>query len=213
MDIWLGVLLGVAYVVPPGPVNIETVRRGLTGGLVTALAIQLGAVVVDIVYAMLAMVGIRFLLTHSIAQLTLGLMGTALLGYLGWSALQNGPGLGALLPRLAGETIPRTQAPPTSVQRSFWIGVAISIANPYSIAFWLSVGGTLMQNSHHHGLVFLCGFILGSLASSLLIACLVGYWCLRITPRLLRLTSSACGLALFAFALSLGYSVVLAWSR
>lgn len=32
MTIVEGLLLGVVYVLPPGPVTIETVRRGLQGG-------------------------------------------------------------------------------------------------------------------------------------------------------------------------------------
>jgi threonine/homoserine/homoserine lactone efflux protein len=123
-------MLGVAYVVPPGPVNVETVRLGLSRGAAAVLATQMGSVIVDIVYTVLALVGIRFLLTHTIVQSLLGLTGTVLLG---------------------------------------------------------------------------------SLLSLLMIAFLVGYWCLRITPQFLRWTSSVCGVALIAFALSLGYSAVLAW--
>jgi threonine/homoserine/homoserine lactone efflux protein len=37
-------MLSLAYVASPGPVNIETLRRGLAGGFRAALALQRGAI-------------------------------------------------------------------------------------------------------------------------------------------------------------------------
>jgi len=82
----LGVMMGVAYAVPPGPVNIEAARRGLTGGFPVTLAMQLGAVIGDTTYAVLALAGVGLVLTHALAQALLGIVGTGLLLYLGWSA-------------------------------------------------------------------------------------------------------------------------------
>lgn len=90
MEILLGAMLGVAYVIPPGHVNIATVRHGLTGGVLVALAVQLGCVeTVD---------------------------------------LMVGQAVGAAS---------YARATPPSIQQSFWISVAISIWNPYGVAFWL----------------------------------------------------------------------------
>jgi chemosensory pili system protein ChpE len=212
MDVLLGVMLGVAYVLPPGPVNIETVRRGLVGGARAALAIQLGAVIGDVVYAILALVGVGLLLSYSAAQSLLALIGTGLLVYLGWSALRSGWGnvdIVACSPAGAASAWPTT--PHANLQRTFLTGLAISIANPYGIPFWLSVGSSFMQHSHNHGVLFLCGFFLGSLLSSLMIAGLVGRCCSRISPQILRWTSGACGLALIALGLCLGRSMFSAW--
>src|SRR5262245_33133368 len=89
MDVLLGIMLGVAYVVPPGPVNIETVRRGLTGGFRVALALQLGALIGDMVYAILAVAGAGLLLNHTATQSLLGIIGVGLLLCLGYSALRS----------------------------------------------------------------------------------------------------------------------------
>ena len=93
MEVLLGVMMGVAYVVPPGPVNIETARRGLTGGFPAALAMQLGAVIGDTTYAVLALAGVGLVLTHALAQALLGIVGTGLLLYLGWSGLSSWRGI------------------------------------------------------------------------------------------------------------------------
>jgi chemosensory pili system protein ChpE len=206
MDLLLGIVMGVAYVVPPGPVNIETIRRGLTGGFRAALAMQLGAVIGDMVYAILAVAGVGLLLTHVAAQAVLGLVGTGLLVYLGWSALRSELAIVDMLPcSTSGSAVS------PSTHQSFWAGVAISIANPYSIAFWLSVGGSIMQQSQRQGVVFLSGFFLGSLLSSLLIARLVGQWRSHVSPQFLRWTSGVCGVALIAFGLGLGFAMMPRW--
>src|SRR5437870_5605061 len=138
MNIMLGVLMGVAYVIPPGPVNIETMRRGLTGGFRVALAMQLGAVTGVMVYAILALTGAGLLLVHPVAQSLLGIAGTGLLLYLGWSALHSWRAIASLMACPASKAAIRERPTPPSKQRSFWTGVAISVANPCGMAFWMS---------------------------------------------------------------------------
>ncbi len=89
MDGALGIMLGLAYVVAPGSVNIETLRRGLTGGARVALAMQLGAIIGELFWALLPLAGTGLLLTHAVAQTILGIAGTTLLMYLGWLAVDN----------------------------------------------------------------------------------------------------------------------------
>src|SRR5512138_656777 len=89
MNAALAIMLGLAYVASPGPVNIETLRRGLVGGFRVALALQLGSLIGDLFWAMLVLAGVRLLLTHAAAQTVLSIAGAALLLYLGCSALRS----------------------------------------------------------------------------------------------------------------------------
>ena len=84
-----GMLLGIAYVLPPGPVTTETVRRSLHGGMSAALAVQLGAIGGDLIYAILVMAGVGTILTHTAVRSGIDVLGAALLLYLGVSALQG----------------------------------------------------------------------------------------------------------------------------
>ena len=204
VEIWSGVMIGIAYVLPPGPVNIETVRRGLTGGFRAALALQCGALIGDMTYAVLAWAGAGLLLTQTAAQSPLGIAGTALLLYLGWSAFKSWKSV-------AGTVIQRSGTMRVSHRQAFGAGLTISLANPFTIAFWLSLGGSVIQHSHANGLGFLTGFFSGCLLSSILIAVLAGRGMAHVAPRAVRIVSSACGLALVAFGLSLGYSTMVAW--
>jgi threonine/homoserine/homoserine lactone efflux protein len=95
-----GMLLGLAYVLPPGPVTAETVRRSLHGGIPAALAVQLGGVGGDFIYALLVLAGLSQFLNHTAVRPGAGLLGSVLLVVLGISALR-GPAV-PLTPVAAG---------------------------------------------------------------------------------------------------------------
>ena len=208
MNAALAIMLGLAYVASPGPVNIETLRRGLAGGFRVALALQLGSLIGDLFWAILALAGIGLLLTHAAAQMILGIAGTALLLYLGCSALRSWHTLAALTDQ-ATSASPQANAAAPSVWRMVWTGAAIATANPFGPAFWLSIGGALGISAQQHPVTFLGGFFLGALLAAIGIALLVGIGHARITPRLVRLATSGCGLALIGCGLMVGYTTVL----
>lgn len=62
MDVTSGLILGIAYVAAPGPINVETLRQGVKGGLVASLAVQTGSSIGLILYALLALFGAGILL-------------------------------------------------------------------------------------------------------------------------------------------------------
>src|SRR5690242_617716 len=119
MDIVLGLMLGMAYVIPPGPLNIETVRHGLARGRRHAFAVQLGAIVGDLVYATLVWAGVNILLAHTGMNGLIRIGSIVTLIYLGWSALQSCQEVGDVGSGSSGG------AP------SFWTGVALSF-NPFA---------------------------------------------------------------------------------
>jgi chemosensory pili system protein ChpE len=89
MNAALAIMLGLVYVASPGTVNIETLRRSLTGGFRVALALQLGSLIGDLFWAILALAGVGLLLTHAAAHTLLSIASTVLLLYLGYSALHS----------------------------------------------------------------------------------------------------------------------------
>jgi chemosensory pili system protein ChpE len=204
----LAIMLGLAYVASPGPVNIETLRRGLVSGFRVALALQLGSLLGHLFWACLALAGVGLLLTYAAAQTILGIVGTALLLYLGCSALRSWRTIAAVASPTGDSTTQGRPAAPTA-RRMVWTGAAIATANPFGPAFWLSIGGAMGQGAQQHPLTFLGGFFLGALLAAVGIALLVGIGHARITPRLVRLATSGCGLALIGCGLMVGYTSVL----
>ena len=208
MEIVFGFMVAVAYVVSPGPVNVETLRRGLTGGFRVALAMQLGAIIGRVCWAALALAGVGLLMTQSVMHTLLGVVGAALLMYLGWSALCSWRGLVEQACPCAG-ALRQTEPTPFAIRQSFWIGLGLAVANPLAPAFWLTVSGSISQLSQADAATFLCGFVLGVLLSSLLVALLAGQWRTRLNARIIRLALSACGVVLITFGLSLGYATLI----
>ena len=208
MNAALAIMLGLAYVASPGPVNIETLRRGLVGGFRVAIALQLGSLIGDLFWACLALAGVGLLLTHAAAQAVLGIASTALLLYLGCSALRSWRAIVAVAAPAGTSTSQARPAAPTA-WRMAWTGAAIATANPFGPAFWLSIGGAMGHGAQQHPAAFLGGFFLGALLAAVGIALLVGIGHARITPRLVRLATSGCGLALIGCGLMVGYTSVL----
>src|SRR5262245_32803052 len=158
----LAIMLGLAYVASPGPVNIETLRCGLSGGFRVALALQLGSLLGDLFWASLALAGVGLLLTHAAAQTILGIAGTALLVYLGCSALHSWRTLAAVASPAGDPTAQARPAAPAA-WRMAWMGAAMATANPFGPAFWLSIGGAMGHGAQQHPVTFLGGFFLGAL--------------------------------------------------
>lgn len=189
-----GMLLGLAYVLPPGPVTAETVRRSLQGGVPAALAVQLGAVGGDFVYALLVLAGLSHVLNHTMLRPGATVLGSVLLVALGISALRAPSAPPA--PVAAGSAT----ATPAPLPRLAAAGVFLSLANPFAVAFWMTVGSTAANAAPS----WLAGFMLGSLAASLLTGLVAG----RLHgQRYGRWLTAGCGCLLIAFGLKLSWAM------
>lgn len=192
-----GLLLGLAYVLPPGPVTTETARRSLDGGVPAALAVQMGAVGGDLCYALLMLAGLSQLLSHTVVRSMAGLSGAALLLVLGISALR---GWVAESPVASGEPA----GAPVSLWRLVGAGLLVSVMNPLAVGFWLTAGSTAIDASPS----WLAGFMLGSLLASALTALVVGRLRGQGPGRGARWVSLACGCLLIAFGLRQGWNLI-----
>ena len=85
----MAVFMGIVYKASPGPVNIETLRRGTSDGSSAALAVQLGSLVGHLVYAPLAIGGISIITNTPFVRIVLSSLSVLLLLYLGFSAIRG----------------------------------------------------------------------------------------------------------------------------
>lgn len=193
-----GLLLGLAYVLPPGPVTAETVRHSLHSGVRGALAVQLGAVGGDLIYALLALAGLSRLLNQTMVRTGAGLLGAALLFALGLSALRGW--------RVTAEQMaPEGQCDaPSSLWRPAGAGAFVSLMNPFAAGFWVTVGSTAISTTPS----WLAGFMLGSLVASLFIGLVAGQLRGQRAHRYARWLSAACGCLLIAFGLKLSWTML-----
>lgn len=196
MEYAIGLLMGIVYIAPPGPVNVETLRRGARGGFSKAAAFQGGALIGDMFYALLAVMGARTLLDDGALRILLGLAGTLYLVYLGVSTLRD---RNSLSPQ--AEPVP---AAFHSLKRTFGAGTVVALLNPFAVAFWVTVGGSAAANYGASGPLYLGGFVCGCVLCSALVALLAGGYQARLSPGLVRGVSLLCGLGMIYYGLQLG---------
>jgi chemosensory pili system protein ChpE len=194
--------LGLVFCATPGVVGAEAVRRGLARGFRAALALQLGSVIGDTVWAVSALAGGAALLHSAAARRGMGAVGGGLLLYLAASAFRD-----ALARTPNAGAAPEAAAASRS-RGDFGVGAALSLGNPFAIAFWFGVGTSVVSARFAApGLVpfavFLAGVTAGGLAWSFLFAGIVAAGRRYLTPTFFRAADACCGAALAWFGIDL----------
>ncbi|MEA5504477.1 LysE family transporter [Halotia wernerae UHCC 0503] len=180
--------LGFAYNATPGAINTESLRRGLEQGFWPALFVQLGALIGDTTWAIIALTSTTFIVQNRAVRLLLGVAGTFLLFWLAKNALSEAWSHGT----------PQGKEP--STQGSFCTGVFFSLASPIAIPFWLSMSNGLAARPNvpqsQSFVIFLSGFVLGALLWCLCIATLIGWGQRLVRPAFFQWVNALCGLIL-----------------
>lgn len=195
--------LGLAFFAMPGAVTAQLLRRGLARGFFSALSLQLGGLLGVTLWAIIAFIGAAFLAHNVPVRVILGSTGIVLLSFLAWQALS------------AAYRGKQTEAKTTHIHGDFALGIAMSLASPVPVAFWLGIGSTLVESSGASAptpyslAIFLAGFVASGIAWSLLIAALIAWGQRYISPLFFRLVNLTCGLALAFFALKLAWLTLL----
>jgi threonine/homoserine/homoserine lactone efflux protein len=130
-----GLLLGWSVAWPPGPVNAEMIRRGLTRGFGSALAVGVGASSGDFLWAIAVTAGAGSLATLPGVRPALGAVSLVLLLVLAWSFFAA-----AWRRWRDGAAAP----PPgrfDSARGGFALGLTMALSSPWNLAFWLAVIG------------------------------------------------------------------------
>lgn len=193
-----GAAIAISFSAPPGPVTMETIRRGLRGGFGPALNVQLGSIIGDFLWFMIALIGLGPLAQIAWVRAPLAMAGVLVLLYLGASGIRDA----------VKAKIINTADGPDTAKGAFRTGMAISIANPMAIGYWLSVGGALVAagvagTTPAQTLSFVGGFVSGTFAWAFIMAFVIRWSKQLINPTLFRAVNFACGLALVVFGFTL----------
>jgi putative LysE/RhtB family amino acid efflux pump len=197
---WVGFGLGFVVALQLGPVSLYQIRTTLRNGLAVGLAFAAGIALVDLAYAALGAAGVAPLLTIGPLETILGLLGAAVLVFLGLRTLRS-----AFLVRL-GEA-----APPMSPARGFGFALSMTAANPLTIASWAAIFSAASAagaaSSFSGALLLVLGVGLGSATWDVTLAtatALVGRY---VGERFLRVVDLVAGIALLFFGGVLAYGV------
>jgi putative LysE/RhtB family amino acid efflux pump len=197
----VGFGLGFFVALQLGPLSLYLIRSTLRNGWQVGLAIASGIAVIDLAYATLGAAGAAPLLAIGPLDVILGLLGAAVLVFLGartlWSAFRIRLGEGA---------------EPVSPRRGFLTALSATASNPLTIASWAAIFSAASAagaaGSVPSAALLIVGVGLGSLTWDVTLAtgtALVGR---AAGERLLRVVDLVAGIGLIGFGAALAYSVL-----
>jgi chemosensory pili system protein ChpE len=183
-------------------ITAETVRRGAARGFVPALFVQLGSLVGDTTWAIIALTGLAFIVQNDLAKIILSLIGILLMLKLAWDAIEDarrGKGL--------------DHSASNSQRGDFTNGAFLSLGNPMNIVFWTGLGTTVFASISGRPqpadfAVFFAGFLGGAIVWCFVMASLVAWGRKFVTPTFFLWVNFACGIALGFFAIQLGLNLL-----
>ncbi len=195
-------ILAIAFCAPPGVITAETVRRGAARGFLAALLVQLGSLIGDTTWAIIALTGLAFVVQNNLAKFLISFVGVFLMLKLAWSAFQDASQGQKLHPH-----------PNHSHRGDFTNGAFLSLGNPMNIIFWTGLGTTVFSSISGRPqlmdlAVFFAGFLSGAVVWCFVMAALVAWGRRFVTPAFFRWVNIACGIALGFFALRLGLNLL-----
>lgn len=152
-----GILLGFGAAIPIGPINLEIIRRNLSFGTQYGLALGLGACLADVTYLILISLGFFAIANLGYLLDIFALLGSALLIWFAWGAVN--------MPLIVDQTekYPRPDTYPPI--RHGLEGYGLTLINPYTILFWLSVSSQISKDFvHQNGAIFtaVLGVLIGT---------------------------------------------------
>ena len=194
--------LAIAFCAPPGVITAETVRRGAARGFIPALSVQLGSLVGDTTWAIIALTGLAFIVQNNIAKIILSLIGILLMLKLAWDAIKDAR---------HGKELDTSVSP--SHRGDFTNGAFLSLGNPMNIVFWTGLGTTVFTSISGRPqpadfAVFFAGFLGGAILWCFFLAGLVAWGRKFVTATFFRWVNFTCGIALGFFAFQLGLNLI-----
>ena len=190
----IGLGLGASVAAQLGPMSLLAIRSTLRSGPRIGLAIGAGVAVIDTLYAAAGAAGAAGLLKVEPLRLAFGLIGAAVLVYLGIRTLVS-----AFRVRLGGEARDEVATP----RAAFLTTLAATASNPLTIASWAAVfaaASTAGAAAEGGGAaLLLTGVGLGSLTWMTILAGGVSVARRWVGPRLLRSIDGVAGLGILGF--------------
>ncbi len=165
-------MLGFVAAVPVGPVQIEVMKRSITGHLKSSVMVILGAMLSDAVYGAIAFFGIAPFLRERIVLAAFWLCGGAILIVLGGITVKNS---------LRAHAFDRHSKHLMKKRWAFIGGLSLSGTNPMIVLWWLLGARLFLEVGLIHDFTaevaatFLIAGVIG-LAAYLLFLSLFLYW-------------------------------------
>lgn len=198
-----GLLLGWSVAWPPGPINSEMIRRGLSRGFWPAYSVSIGACSGDFLWALAVTLGAGALAGERRVELALAAISFVLLLVLAATFTRNAI-RGWRVLRADGE-VTRPPSMFDSRRGGYLLGMGMALSSPWNIAFWLAVVGQQAGRSHGFGasLVLAAAVVAGAATWGLVLCTAVHYGARFASPRWEIATNALTAALMIWFAVQL----------
>ncbi len=142
-----GFILGIGAAVPVGPINILIMTNALKN-YKNALSIGFGAMSADITYLVLILLGLFAFVKNGIFQTLLGIFGSLFLTYIAYLIFKNRNEKIELDPS-------KIKDGHTKIVSNYLKGYSLTLLNPYTIGFWISVSAYISTKNLSFGFTLL----------------------------------------------------------
>lgn len=127
------ILLGFSLAAIPGPIFFEVLRRTLTKGFWSGALLSIGEFFANLLILTITFFGMQNFLSYLPVKLTLFLLGSIILSWIGISAIN-----------MKAEYIKKSEKNEIYGNNSILVGFWLGIASPLTIAVWISIGGAYL---------------------------------------------------------------------
>ena len=188
--------LGFLFNAAPGVIFTESLRRGLKGGFKSALYVQFGSLVGDLIWAILGLGGAAVLFEIDAIIIPMAIFGGILLAWLAFNSFVD-----------ATKKIPSINLTLKQDDKTeLTLGAVLSLSNPINITYWAGMAGTITtlgvkEPTGQAFIVFLGGFMLSSIIWCFLCAGFISFVRKAINQAGWVLINIFCGIGLAYFSI------------
>lgn len=190
-----GLILGWGASIPVGPINLEMMRRNIQFGTSNGISLGLGACSADLTYVILLCVGALSLLDYPLVLDMVGILGAVTLCWFGYKAF--------VMPVVNNSD----NIKPYSMSKNLSQGYILTLINPFTILFWLSVSAQLLvvtKGAELQIIIAAVGVMVGTVSWVFAYNAVLHYTRHKLSAKIIHLLNRTGGVILFLFA---GYSV------
>ncbi|MEQ8473198.1 MAG: LysE family transporter [Marinoscillum sp.] len=194
-----GLLFGLIFIFSIGPAFFSLIQTSVQKGLKKSMLLALGISLSDILYVILAIMGVSSLLERPITKLWLGIVGTVILivyGVYSWFKK----------PKVYKDEIENKKD--LSYLKYVAKGFILNGFNPFIVVFWVSIIGLVATNydfTYFQQIYFFAGVLTTILCTDITKAFIAHRLRSMVTPRKILILNRSVGVILILFGMQMIY--------
>ncbi len=192
-------IVGLSGALMPGPLLTVTVSQSAVRGWIVGPLVVFGHGLLELTLVVAIVYGLGQILSKGPVIGTIGIVGGAVLLWMGWSMLKD--------VRKVKLSLEGNQ---TDSLHPVWAGILTSLSNPYWTIWWATIGLGYIAFSLPYGLLgitfFYTGHILSDLVWYAFVSSLIHFGKRWANDRAFQVVLAICGVLLLFFGVYFGYS-------